>query len=86
METKFFEHERIYLSARNKAMFVFKFVNPHFEHYSRVKANHSTAMFILSKKAYLDLKALRYNIIGEKNIFNLAYFKEFLVSPVYKDI
>lgn len=62
---RFLEHERAYMSARNIAMFIFKFVVPNFKHYQhKVKANHEVAMFIISKKAYLDLKALRDDILG----------------------
>lgn len=37
-------------------MFVFKFVSPYVPSFHQIKANHGIAMFILSKKAYLDIK------------------------------
>jgi hypothetical protein len=37
-------------------MFIFKFVCPHVDKLSRIKANHGISLFIMSKKAYIDTK------------------------------
>lgn len=39
-------------------MFIFKFVSPFIPSFYNIKANHGIAMFILSKKAYIDIKKL----------------------------
>jgi hypothetical protein len=48
----------MYLHRRNDIMFVFKFISPFIPNFYNIKANHGIAMFILSKKAYLEIKKL----------------------------
>lgn len=37
-------------------MFIFKFVSPFVPNFYDINANHGISMFILSKKAYIDMK------------------------------
>lgn len=68
-------------------MFIFKFVSPFIPNFYNIKANHGIAMFILSKKAYLEMKKFHKDITDKKNIFNvLKYFNEFSNSQVYKNL
>ena len=69
-------------------MFIFKFVVPNFPCYSRIKINHYCAMFVLSKKSYVDLKKLRKDMGEKKNIFKCPeeYFYEFVKSREYEDL
>lgn len=53
-------------------MFVFKFISPFVSNFYNIKANHGIAMFILSKKAYLEIKKLCKDIVDKRNIFNFA--------------
>ena len=66
----------MYLHRRNDIMFVFKFISPFIPNFYNIKANHGLAMFILSKKAYLEKKKLCEDIINKKNIFNLHKYFE----------
>ena len=55
-------------------MFVFKFITPYVMNFHQIKANHGIALFIMSKKAYLDLRQL-YNSMKEKrNIFKFPKY------------
>lgn len=68
-------------------MFIFKFVSPFIPNFYQIKANHGIAMFILSKKAYLEMKKLHKEMTEKKNIFNVSkYFEEFANSQVYKNL
>lgn len=53
-------------------MFVFKFISPFVSNFYNIKANHGIAMFILSKKAFLEIKKLCKDITDKRNIFNFA--------------
>jgi hypothetical protein len=57
-------------------MFVFKFISPFIPNFYNIKANHGIAMFILSKKAYLEIKKLCEDLTHKKNIFNLHKYFE----------
>lgn len=59
----------MYLRKRNDIMFIFKFISPFIPNFYNIKANHGIAMFILSKKAYLDMKKLHKDMSENKNIF-----------------
>jgi hypothetical protein len=59
----------MYLRKRNDIMFIFKFISPFIPNFYNIKANHGIAMFILSKKAYLDMKKLHKDMSEKKNIF-----------------
>lgn len=66
-------------------MFVNKFIQPYVDNFKNLRINHSTALFIFSKKAYLDLKALYQSMTKRKNIFNNNFesqkgFEEFAKS------
>lgn len=68
-------------------MFVHKFVSPYVVNFYQIKANHGIALFIMSKKAYVDLKKLKNSMIERKNIFKFPkYFEEFTMSQAYKNM
>lgn len=68
-------------------MFIFKFVSPFVPNFYNIKANHGIAMFILSKKAYLEMKKFHKDLVDKKNIFNLPkHFDGFTNSSSYKNI
>lgn len=52
-------------------MFIFKFVCPHANTLVKFKANHGIALFITSKKAYIDMKNLVNDLKKINNIFNI---------------
>lgn len=41
---------------RNDIMFIFKYIAPYVFGLSDIKANHAISMFIMTKKAYIDMK------------------------------
>ncbi len=57
-------------------MFIFKFVTPYiWDIYSTVKANHGITLFILSKKAYHEMKEFHNYIMKTVNFMKLGpYF------------
>lgn len=68
-------------------MFVFKFIAPYIQHFYQIKANHGIAMFIMSKKALIDMRMFMNSLLEYKNLFNLKpLFEEFCASPIYKNI
>ena len=68
-------------------MFIFKFVAPFIPNFYNIKANHGINMFILSKKAYLEMKKLHKEMSEKKNVFNIPkYFEEFTNSQAYKNL
>jgi hypothetical protein len=44
------------MNKRNNIMFIFKFVVPYMNTILKYKANHGIALFITSKKSYIDMK------------------------------
>ena len=44
-------------------MFIFKFVSPYVAYFGHIKANHGIALFIMSKKALIELKTFLSNLI-----------------------
>ena len=52
-------------------MFITKFICPNVNKLIKIKANHGIALFIMSKKAYIDCKYLKNQLIEKKNIFSL---------------
>lgn len=67
----FAKFEQMYLHKRNDIMFVFKFISPYIPSFQHIKANHGIAMFVMSKKAFLELKAFLDAIEKTQNIFKL---------------
>lgn len=68
-------------------MFIFKFVSPFVPSFFTIKANHGISMFVLSKKAYLEMKKFYKDIVDKKNIFNFPkHFDAFVNSPAYKNL
>lgn len=66
---------------RNDIMFVFKYVAPYVSSLFEMKANHEISMFIISKKAYLDMKEFYDFVKQKKNYFKLyKYWEEFTTS------
>lgn len=65
---------KVYINRRNDIMFVFKFVSPYVPSFHAIKANHGIAMFIVSKKAYLDMRDFFKNLIERKNIFGFSKY------------
>jgi hypothetical protein len=55
-------------------MFIFKFVSPFIPNFYTIKANHGIAMFILSKKALIDIKKIYQDISSKKNIFGFPKY------------
>ena len=68
-------------------MFIFKFISPFVSNFHNIKANHGIALFILSKKAYLEIKTFYKDIKDRKNIFNFQkYFPDFLNNGIYSSL
>lgn len=57
------------MNKRNNIMFIFKFVVPFMNTIVKFKANHGIALFITSKKSYIDMKRFISSIKDKKNIF-----------------
>lgn len=55
-------------------MFIYKFISPYVTHFNKIKANHGIALFIMSKKAYLDMKHLKQSMMEKKNIFKFPKY------------
>lgn len=65
-------------------MFIFKFVTPYIYNLFNIKANHGITLFILSKKAYHQMKNFHSYVKSKTNFLKLApYFEEFIKSPKY---
>ena len=56
MEEAFLKYEKLYFMKRNDIMFLFKFISPYIYGLLDIKANHGISMFMMCKKAYLDMK------------------------------
>lgn len=69
-------------------MFIFKHIISNITAIQKkVRANHSITLFIISKKAYLDIKAFYLCLTNNKNILPFdSYFEEFTHSNQYKEI
>ena len=72
MEETFGRYEKQYLMRRNDIMFVFKFIAPYVMGLYEIKANHEISMFILSKKAYLDMREF-LDYVSNKNNLSLIH-------------
>lgn len=68
-------------------MFIFKFVTPYIYNLYNIKANHGITLFIISKKAYHDMKTF-FNLVNLRtNFFKLnPYFDDFTKSTKYQSI
>ena len=65
-------------------MFIFKFVTPYIYNLFNIKANHGITLFILSKKAYHQMKNFHSYVKSKTNFLKLApYFDEFIKSHKY---
>ena len=68
-------------------MFIFKYVTPNVYNFANINANHGITLFIISKMAYLEMKALNNNIQNKVNFMKLDYyFKEFTDHFKYKGL
>ena len=65
-------------------MFIFKFVTPYIFNIFHIKANHCIALFLLSKKAYHQMKNFHHYVKNRTNFLKIApYFNEFANSSKY---
>ena len=56
-------------------MFIFKYVTPYVYSFFSIKANHGITLFVISKKAYHDMKKFSNNIKSKTNFLKLnPYF------------
>ena len=68
-------------------MFVFKFIAPYVTNFQNIKANHGIALFMMSKKAYIDLNKMSKDMQYKSNIFGFhKYFEDFTKSENYKNL
>ena len=74
-EDSFQRYEKAYINRRNDNMFVFKFIAPYVTNFNNIKANHGIALFMMSKKAYMDLNKMKKDMHNRANIFGFhKYF------------
>ena len=86
-EKMFEEMEKAYLDKRNDIFFVFKFIAPYISRFGDIKANHGISLFMVSKKAYIDMKAFHASLQKNENIFKFKeFFEDFNTSLIYKNI
>lgn len=86
-ENAFTDYEKMYLQRRNDIYFVFKFIAPYVSKFGQVKANHGIAMFIISKKAFIDMKQFRRSLEKRENIFKIKnFFEDFTNSQIYQNL
>lgn len=79
--------ENSYLEKRNDIYFVFKFISPYIPKFYEIKANHGISMFMMSKKAYVDMKSFSRSIEKKENIFKIPhFFEDFVDSPAYSNL
>ena len=57
-------------------MFVFKFISPYIGNFHYIKANHGIAMFIMGKKALLEMRDFLHHLCEKRNIFLLKPYFE----------
>lgn len=82
-----YRYEKMYLNKRNNIMFIFKFVTPYIYNLFNIKANHGITLFILSKKAYHQMKHLHQYVKSKTNFLKLApYFDHFIKSTKYDSL
>ncbi len=55
-------------------MFIFKYITPFAPNFSFIKANHLITLFIISKKAYHDMKAYTKVLNDKRNVLELYPF------------
>ena len=59
-------------------MFIFKFVTPYICNLYNLRANHAITLFILTKKAYHDMKCFLHFVSEKRDFLKLREcFKEF---------
>lgn len=86
-EEAFTRYEKAYIKKRNDNMFVFKFIAPYVTNFYNIKANHGIALFVMSKKAYIDLNQFKKDMMARKDIFGFKrFFEEFTNSVSYKNM
>lgn len=63
--------QKLYVDKKNDLMFVDKFINPEIKNLDeKIRLNHSTLLFLLYKKACVDLTNMQESMDVNKNIFN----------------
>jgi hypothetical protein len=68
-------------------MFIFKYVTPYIYSLYDINANHGITLFVISKKAYHDMKQFNASLRSRSNFLKLnPYFAEFLASEKYREI
>lgn len=68
-------------------MFIFKFVTPYVYSFYNINANHGITLFIISKKAYHDMKTFVTHLTKYNDFLKLGpYFNDFTKSPKYQGI
>lgn len=68
-------------------MFIFKYVTPYVFNFYNINANHLITLFIISKKAYHDMKTFNKSLKERVNFLKLSpYFSEFTNNPKYKEL
>lgn len=81
------KYEKQYLNKRNNIMFIFKYVTPYIYSFFSINANHGITLFVISKKAYHDMKKFLAYITSKTNFLKLdPYFKDFTANPKYREI
>jgi hypothetical protein len=56
MEDAFGTYSKAYFMKRNDIMFIFKYIAPYIFGLGEIKANHGISLFIMTKKAFMDMK------------------------------
>ena len=68
-------------------MFIFKYVTPYVYNFANINANHGITLFIVSKKAYQEMKTLNNNIRNKTNFMKFnSYFNEFTNHYKYREL
>ena len=52
-------------------MFIFKFVTPYIYNLYNIRANHGITLFILTKKAYHDIKCFVHFVSNKRDFLKL---------------
>ena len=79
------KYEKLYLNRRNNIMFIFKYVTPYIYNFYEINANHGITLFVISKKAYHDMKEFNRLLRDKINFMKLSpYFNEFIANPKYR--
>ena len=74
MEDVFGAYSKAYFMKRNDIMFIFKYIAPFIFGLGEIKANHGRSMFIMTKKAYVDIKEFYVHVEKKYNCFKFNKF------------